>query len=92
MLPAHLLPSSCSPHPNMFEGGERRSPQLAGLKPHLGQVCWTCSSIQFGTHPMVGRSACKTENRADNSGKACLRVWVKAQFEYVGHHSPLVLT
>lgn len=65
--PAYLPPSSCSPPPSTFEGEERRSSQLPGLRTCLEQVCWTCSSIQPDMSPMVERSVCRSEGNRVSS-------------------------
>ncbi len=80
-IPAHLLPSSCSPPLSMSEGAGRWPPQLPGLKPRLGQVCWTGSSMQLGMSPMVERSVCRTESKAENCGNSYPGIWEYAQFE-----------
>ena len=87
---AHLLPSSCLPPLNTFEGEGRRTPQQPGLKTCLVQVCWTCSSSQLGCmHPMVDRSVCKTGSRTHNSGYVWCIVGLRVLDSHVCHFSLL---
>lgn len=89
--PAHLPPSSCSPPLNTFEGEERRSSQLPGLRTCPEQVCWTGSSIQPDMSPMVERSVCRSERNGVSSGVFKCTVGWKHCFNGSARLSPLML-